>query len=134
VGGVRDVAGGVSGAEGAVAAGTSLEDEDLRRGETLMEHELKTWPVYFDRLMSKEKTFEVRKDDRGFQTGDHVVLREFDPHHCSQSSHCTDPKCEKRYTGRELRFKVGFVYRQGAGLDCGEYVVMSLLPPEAVGS
>jgi hypothetical protein len=34
VGGVRDVAGGVSGAEGAVAAGTSLEDEDLRRGET----------------------------------------------------------------------------------------------------
>jgi hypothetical protein len=34
VGGVRDVAGGFSGAEGAVAAGTSLEDEDLRRGET----------------------------------------------------------------------------------------------------
>lgn len=100
----------------------------------MSEHELKTWPVYFARLLSGEKTFEIRKDDRGFQAGDYLVLREFDPDHCPQSTRCADLKCEKRYTGRELRFKVGFIYRQGAGLDCGQYVVMSLLSPEAVAS
>ncbi|MEZ2410588.1 DUF3850 domain-containing protein [Bosea sp. RCC_152_1] len=38
-------------------------------------HELKTWPVYFDAVARGEKTFEVRRDDRGFQKGDIVRLR-----------------------------------------------------------
>lgn len=37
-------------------------------------HELKTWPVYFDAVKRGEKTFEVRRDDRGFQKGDTVRL------------------------------------------------------------
>ncbi len=45
-------------------------------------HDLKTWPVYFDAVKRGEKTFEVRRDDRGFQKGDTVRLlrtREDDP-------------------------------------------------------
>lgn len=37
-------------------------------------HELKTWPCYFDAVKRGEKTFEVRRDDRGFQKGDVVRL------------------------------------------------------------
>jgi hypothetical protein len=90
-------------------------------------HELKTWPAYFERLLSGEKTFEVRKDDRGFQAGDELLLREFDPAKCRLRDGCLPTRCPA-YTGRELRFTAGFVYRQGAGLDCGPYVVLSLLP------
>lgn len=44
-----------------------------------MKHELKTWPVYFEALWSGRKRFEVRKNDRGFKTGDRLVLKECDP-------------------------------------------------------
>ena len=46
-------------------------------------HDLKTWPVYFDAVKRGEKTFEVRRDDRGFQKGDKLRLlrtREDKPH------------------------------------------------------
>lgn len=70
-----------------------------------MIHELKVWPEYYERLVDGSKTFEVR-NDRGFQTGDTLVLKEWDPWSCD-------------YTGRETRRIVGFIY-----------VVMSLLPVE----
>ncbi len=44
-----------------------------------MNHILKTWPVYWERVKSGEKTFEVRKNDRDFQTGDTLQLVRFDP-------------------------------------------------------
>ena len=37
-------------------------------------HRLKTWPQYWDAVASGDKTFEVRRDDRGFQKGDIVEL------------------------------------------------------------
>lgn len=42
-----------------------------------MKHELKISPPYFEAVQSGEKTFEIRQDDRGFQKGDVVVLREW---------------------------------------------------------
>ncbi|MBV1959838.1 MAG: DUF3850 domain-containing protein [Pseudomonadales bacterium] len=45
-----------------------------------MHHELKIIPVFFESVICGEKTFEVRDNkDRGFQKGDTVLLREFDP-------------------------------------------------------
>jgi len=41
----------------------------------MTEHKLKCWPVYFDAVASGEKNFEVRRDDRGFQKGDIIVLQ-----------------------------------------------------------
>lgn len=42
-------------------------------------HALKVWPEYFRALADGTKTFEVRKDDRGFRVGDVLDLHEFDP-------------------------------------------------------
>lgn len=39
-----------------------------------MTHQLKTWPQYWDEVASGDKTFDVRRDDRGFQKGDVVEL------------------------------------------------------------
>lgn len=44
------------------------------KGRQMVEHVLKTLPDYFDAVARGEKTFEVRRDDRGFQKGDILVL------------------------------------------------------------
>lgn len=75
-------------------------------------HELKTWPIYFNHLVAEEKTFEVRNNDRNFRQGDILVLREWDHEN-------------PRYTGRELRYQVGYIY-SGPHVTPG-YVVMGLL-------
>jgi hypothetical protein len=62
-----------------------------------IEHELKTWPIYFDAVSFGGKSFEVRRDDRPFETGDTVRLREWDE--------------AKGYSGRELKFRIGYVLR-----------------------
>lgn len=43
-------------------------------GRDPIEHELKTWPDFFDAIWNNEKHFELRKDDRGFQAGDTLLL------------------------------------------------------------
>ena len=58
-------------------------------------HELKVWPPYFDALADGSKTFEVRKNDRGFKVGDTLRLREW--------SHATG------YTGREVTRLITYV-------------------------
>lgn len=42
-------------------------------------HSLKTWPYYFEKILTGEKNFEVRKDDRNFQVGDTLILQEYKP-------------------------------------------------------
>ena len=64
------------------------------------DHVLKTWPEYFEAVASGAKTFELRFDDRGYQVGDHLVLREWS---------VTDG-----YTGRVVIKRVSYVLRGGA--------------------
>ena len=66
-------------------------------------HELKTWPDFFKVIISGEKTFELRKDDRGFRAGDILRLKEWDPSF-------------KRYTGREISVTATYVL-SGIGLQ-----------------
>lgn len=76
-------------------------------------HQLKTWPAYFDAVWSKRKRFEIRKNDRNYQVGDELVLREYDPE--------TD-----RYLGREVVARVTYRLPGGRlGID-PDYCVMSL--------
>jgi len=41
-------------------------------------HELKTIQPHFDNVWCGLKSFEVRKDDRGYNTGDLLLLKEYD--------------------------------------------------------
>lgn len=42
-----------------------------------MIHELKIYPDFFKAVISGEKTFEIRKNDRPFHKGDLLALNEF---------------------------------------------------------
>jgi ASC-1-like (ASCH) protein len=42
-----------------------------------MIHELKIDPIYFEAVWNGTKNFEIRKNDRCFQVGDIIVLKEF---------------------------------------------------------
>jgi len=92
-----------------------------------MLHELKTLPAYFERVADGSKTFEIRRNDRGFQAGDTLHLREYNP--AGDHDKCPDDQCQtKRYTGREAFRKVGFVAAGTLfGLELGEHVVLSLV-------
>src|SRR3954470_11426726 len=48
-----------------------------RQPADAVEHELKCWPEFYKALVSGEKTFELRKNDRGFRVGDVLWLREW---------------------------------------------------------
>jgi len=61
-----------------------------------MVHELKIWGAYFNAIASGEKTFELRKNDRGFLVGHELLLREY----CPKS---------QTYTGRILRRKISYL-------------------------
>lgn len=63
-------------------------------------HELKTWPEYFERVRSKAKRAEFRRDDRPFRDGDTLLLREWDP-------------ATGEYTGRRIWAYVTDVARGG---------------------
>lgn len=77
-----------------------------------MNHELKIWPQYFCRIADGSKTFEVRENDRGYQTGDEVTLLEWDP---AIDEHDNDPLGRSMntplgYTGRKAGpFKIGYI-------------------------
>lgn len=86
-----------------------------------MEHELKIWPKYYCRVADGSKTFEVRQNDRGFQPGDTVILREWD-----NSPLTPTDSAPKGFTDSPpLTFTVGYVLV----LNANE-VVFSLLPPK----
>jgi hypothetical protein len=98
------------------ACAVHVEAPEPSAGSRLREHELKTWPDFFRRVVSGEKTFEIRKDDRGFRGGDVLWLREY--------VNRTDS-----YTGRELRVRVTYLLAgEWPGLQPG-YVAMAISPP-----
>ncbi len=84
-----------------------------------MNHILKIWPQYYSRVSDGSKTFEVRNNDRGFQSGDTVTLREWNPDPINATS-----SRPKGFTGApDLNFTIGYVHV----LNSSE-VIFSLLP------
>ena len=75
-------------------------------------HVLKTWPAHFSALEDGRKQFEVRKNDRGFELDDTVILLEYRP-----SDHV--------YTGRALAFFVTYI-TDLAGTGIEGFVAMGL--------
>jgi hypothetical protein len=88
-------------------------------------HELKTWPEYFQPVMEGVKPFEIRFDDRGFEVGDTLRLREWKPcmeQGCSlrnRGAHCNSCAGDGgRYTGNEVEKRVTYItdYKQRPGM------------------
>lgn len=75
-------------------------------------HELKVWPRYFRAVLDGSKTFELRKDDRGFEVGDTLILREFKPGIRDYSGQVPIIK-ESRYTGRSIKKKITYIFKGG---------------------
>lgn len=42
-------------------------------------HDLKIWPEWFNLVIMRTKEFEIRKNDRPFQPGDTLRLKEYEP-------------------------------------------------------
>lgn len=82
---------------------------------TSVVHYLKSFPEPFEAVVSGLKRHEVRVDDRGYQSGDCVVLREWDP-------------ATGQHTGRETSWMIGNITRGGTwGLPAG-ICAFTLLP------
>lgn len=86
-----------------------------------MLHELKTDPEVFDAVKRGEKTFEIRKDDRGFAVGDSLWLRK--TVHTGEEMKAGKPLY---YEGDPLVVRVSYILRGPVyGLADG-WVIMSI--------
>lgn len=73
-------------------------------------HDLKISSVYFDDVKNGKKPFEVRYNDRNYEVGDILNLREYD---------------RGAYTGREVKKKVSYVLDNREHCKDG-YVILGL--------
>lgn len=87
-----------------------------------MRHELKCWRKYFDAVWTGKKKFELRRNDRKFQVGDELLLRE------------TEDGIA-RYTGREVVVTVTHIFsvedmRAWDPGASGDFVILSFESPQ----
>lgn len=92
-----------------------------------MSHKLKTSHHYWEALSSGEKSFDVRRDDRGFQRGHVLELKKYGPSWASHrpgwlkgNEHVTEGEADT------LKFVITFILTGGQfGIEPG-YIVMGL--------
>lgn len=87
----------------------------MTRATATASHPLKTWPLFFEALLEGSKTFEVRRNDRGFEVGDNLRLLEWLP-------------TTEEYTGRTLDREVTYILEGEAWGVAKGFVVMGLGP------
>jgi len=76
-------------------------------------HSLKTWPEHFELVRTNKKLFEIRKNDRAFEIGDYLALKEWSP-------------IDRKFSGRVLYFRITCIYQgERFGLKDG-FVVLGL--------
>ena len=77
-----------------------------------MTHELKIIPQHYNDTVCKGKWFEIRKNDRNYQVGDKLILKEFE---------------NGEYTGRQIERWIIYIYHGNGefGLEKG-YCVLGL--------
>ena len=81
-------------------------------------HELKTWPVFYKDIINGTKTFEVRNNDRNFQVGDTLLLREYDPD-------------AEDYTGAKTERKVSYILGNNPFFQLNGMVILGIQPVKA---
>jgi hypothetical protein len=95
-------------------------------------HSIKAWPPYFAEVAEGRKPFEVRKNDRGYQRGDLLIINEWHPEDFDRENAachaCRNFYWEGHYTGRKAVRWVTFVYTgdpRFTGIEPG-HVVLAL--------
>ncbi len=86
-------------------------------------HELKILPIYFEEVIKGNKTFEIRKDDRDFNVGDILLLKEYDP---DEIYFDIDDK-ETHFSGKKILRKISYILKDipSLGLKQG-YVLLAV--------
>ena len=78
-----------------------------------MTHALKTVQPCFDEVMSGDKMFDLRINDRPFKVGDVIILQEY--------------SIEEGYSGAELTFTIGYILRDAYQLGLRtDYCILGL--------
>lgn len=77
-----------------------------------MIHRIKCWMEPFQAVLSGQKRFEFRLNDRDYNEGDILVLREWQ-------------EVRDYYTGREIEVQVTYILKKGFGLP-DNYCIMSI--------
>jgi hypothetical protein len=81
-------------------------------------HELKTWPIFYKAIIDGSKTFEVRQNDRDFQLGDILLLREYDPD-------------AEQYTGAKTERKIAYILGDNPFFQLNNMVILGIqFPPK----
>lgn len=89
-------------------------------------HNLRCLPEFFDAVASGRKTFDVRKNDRGYQTGDILVLRKWSPEGANGPSYLTANGYATHDLDRAETVRVRVTYvLSGWGIEPG-YVCMAI--------
>ena len=86
--------------------------ESNNKSNKKTKHELKIAPEYFEKVLSKEKTFEFRYNDRNYQVDDILKLKEYD---------------NGQYTGRETSVQITYILQDFEGLQ-NNYAILSIKP------
>ena len=83
-------------------------------------HKIKIHKSYADAIVEGRKTFEVRLNDRGYNTGDFVQFQVVEQR--------LSVLCDTSHKLNDMQFVITYVY-SGKGLD-SEYVVFGIKPVE----
>lgn len=75
-------------------------------------HRVKSWPEQFRAALTGRKRFEIRRDDRNYQTGDTIELLEYTPN-LDQLELVPGGGQPGSFTGRAVMFVIGYISRGG---------------------
>jgi hypothetical protein len=87
---------------GCAKDGRQICEDDKPKDNGITLHRLKTLPGFYKDIVEGDKTFEIRRNDRGFKVGDFLYLQEYNS--------------VRGYTGRACICEVGYI------LDSKEYL------------
>lgn len=92
-------------------------EQKSRAAKFVRVHGLKTWPSVFRDVVDGRKPWEYRLNDRDYQVGEFMLLREFDP-------------LSQTYSGRSLLCEIVLLVHGGIfGIPRG-YVIATIKPIE----